>query len=1167
MRLLEIEIENYGIFSDRQLSLQPSFQLVYGENEAGKSTLLQLIRELLFGFPHRSPYAFANHYGKLAASARVELDDGTRLRFRRQKGRKDTVCGVVESSNEALDEAGLNTRLGNPHATLFHNVFAISLDELAAGEKSLIDANLSEALYGGGLGSVSSIQAIRDAVREEHESLYAPRATQRRMNQLIGQLRDQQRHLRQSAVRPADYERMRQELDEAKTRVEEAIRARETIRRRHGHVARLLQALGPWKQIDSLEKEKMELRVPCQFPDDGGEQLRQKRARINEFEDEAAAIDQEMHAFENRLSQLELAPDVLQHEQEISSLVQQIAKIERFQQEAPTLQQEADSIRDNVLGKLHSLEPNWGLEELDKRQVCLAQQESIEQMGQQRLELERRQAELQARLPSLISDVATFEERLTMLGEIPAHWELIGLLQKYPAYEQDVEKRDELESHQRKLSVEINTLRGKLDSPLGRRITNAEKLPVPLEAAVQEYRQRLDQAAEREMKQLQRVEEIRDTQLAKQGELDQLETAQDVPDIEEMRAKRAHRDVGWQLIRAKYVRGKPRDDEIEAWLPKDENSLPDVYESQVRDADDMADLRQKNSEIVARREQLIKELDRLERRRAEAQSQLQKLEDARQALLQEWSRQWASCPFDPLSPNVMLDWLRVHASLLERLEDQSVTHARIQELDARMGDFDDELAEAIPEMTGSIEVRIEETRRRVETKRSADIERQTIESKLPAKKREREQIEQELASLDQKQTEWENGWCELLAQCQFPADWNVSIATKVVSGIGEAQQQWHQVKQLERRLKEIAQELDSYSARVGPICSQLAPDLVDSSPELAVKQLHSRLDSAKHAQHEQKRLSEQLDQFRQRNGQIQERCGELQQTVQELYALADADSEASFHEVARQAARKKQIEDQVDSLKQQIRGIRGSEETATFHDALTNADEPELQLEQEQLSQDLERSEEAYRRANEQAGVQIDRMRQLEVERKTLEWQAAIENTSGELSSAVDRWAPLVLAERMINRAIEEFECEHQPRMLTDVGILLEKMTCGAYHAIRRKMDERGTLQIEDANGQTKDTGQLSRGTREQLYLAIRLAYIRHYCRQSESLPLILDDILVNFDDARARSTLEVLADMSESVQMLFLTCHQSTVDRIVSMFPNTEPFSLRQLSLEVVGA
>ena len=75
--------------------------------------------------------------------------------------------------------------------------------------------------------------------------------------------------------------------------------------------------------------------------------------------------------------------------------------------------------------------------------------------------------------------------------------------------------------------------------------------------------------------------------------------------------------------------------------------------------------------------------------------------------------------------------------------------------------------------------------------------------------------------------------------------------------------------------------------------------------------------------------------------------------------------------------------------------------------------------------------------------------------------------------------------------------------------------------------------------------------------MAIRLAYVLHYCRQTEPLPIIMDDVLVNFDAERSRATLEALRDVSREVQVVFFTCHSFFVDLVRDVFPEVEPVRL----------
>ena len=112
MRLIHLDIQSYGVFRNQDFDFGSGrFQLICGPNEAGKSTLLQAIRETLFGFPHQTRYQLFDD--EMAATAKLVLSDGRELRFRRRKGRKDPVAGEL-SDGALVDEAALADFLFEP---------------------------------------------------------------------------------------------------------------------------------------------------------------------------------------------------------------------------------------------------------------------------------------------------------------------------------------------------------------------------------------------------------------------------------------------------------------------------------------------------------------------------------------------------------------------------------------------------------------------------------------------------------------------------------------------------------------------------------------------------------------------------------------------------------------------------------------------------------------------------------------------------------------------------------------------------------------------------------------------------------------------------------------------------------------------------------------------
>jgi len=90
----------------------------------------------------------------------------------------------------------------------------------------------------------------------------------------------------------------------------------------------------------------------------------------------------------------------------------------------------------------------------------------------------------------------------------------------------------------------------------------------------------------------------------------------------------------------------------------------------------------------------------------------------------------------------------------------------------------------------------------------------------------------------------------------------------------------------------------------------------------------------------------------------------------------------------------------------------------------------------------------------------------------------------------------------------------------------------------------------------------LSRGTAEQLYLALRFGFIREYSKRSEPLPLIMDEILVNFDSPRAKATASVLADFSREHQILYFTCHPEAVALFREVDPKIPVMEIRDGTL-----
>ncbi|MDA7977738.1 MAG: AAA family ATPase [Pirellulales bacterium] len=149
------------------------------------------------------------------------------------------------------------------------------------------------------------------------------------------------------------------------------------------------------------------------------------------------------------------------------------------------------------------------------------------------------------------------------------------------------------------------------------------------------------------------------------------------------------------------------------------------------------------------------------------------------------------------------------------------------------------------------------------------------------------------------------------------------------------------------------------------------------------------------------------------------------------------------------------------------------------------------------------------------------------------------ESVDQQIRGLLRQWRVLATVHFLLARIRSRYERERQPETLREASGYFRTITQGAYVRVWTPLDE-DVLYVENDCDETIPLDQLSGGTREQLFLCLRLALVSGYAKRGIRLPIILDDVLVNFDARRARATTEVLRDFAERGHQVFLfTCHE----------------------------
>ncbi|HRI89801.1 MAG TPA: hypothetical protein PK869_16120, partial [Candidatus Hydrogenedentes bacterium] len=159
-----------------------------------------------------------------------------------------------------------------------------------------------------------------------------------------------------------------------------------------------------------------------------------------------------------------------------------------------------------------------------------------------------------------------------------------------------------------------------------------------------------------------------------------------------------------------------------------------------------------------------------------------------------------------------------------------------------------------------------------------------------------------------------------------------------------------------------------------------------------------------------------------------------------------------------------------------------------------------------------------------------------------------------EVNEIARRYARLRIASAVLRKTMDRYRQTAQGPVLGRASDVFARITAGSFQELRTGFDERDQQVIQGVRTGSVPLGveAMSEGTRDQLYLALRIGTLEHYLTQNEAMPLILDDILVNFDDERAAATLHVLAEVAQRTQVLFFTHHRHLIEIARNTLPPT---------------
>lgn len=389
-------------------------------------------------------------------------------------------------------------------------------------------------------------------------------------------------------------------------------------------------------------------------------------------------------------------------------------------------------------------------------------------------------------------------------------------------------------------------------------------------------------------------------------------------------------------------------------------------------------------------------------------------------------------------------------------------------------------------------------------------------------------------------------WKRALAQAGLPDHFSPRQVRRFLRRLQRIDALSGQLERRRRQQEQRRRELDALSERIAAIIASVGLPPGQPEPLARLDHLQQALEQEVRHRAQRDQLQRQFRQLRHQRRQLEGKVARLQrqrQTLLRSLGVAGEDELQRRLELSAQAAALRAGRGHLqERIAATLAQLADEQSVAALLDGPEAADPAARRGE---IADALAATEAALRRNYERRGQLDQQVRQHRHDRRLATRLLALGEVESRLQETLRRWRSILVTRHLLHGIRARIEAQRQPATLREASHYLARLTEGHYVRVWTPVDE-DILNVDDAAGNTLPVDVLSRGTREQLFLALRLAVVTALERRGAALPLVFDDVLVNFDAQRAQAAAELLRDFSrQGRQVLLMTCHE----HFLSMF------------------
>ncbi len=1149
MKIRTLNLAAFGPFTERKLVFDElGLHIVYGPNEAGKSSALRGLKALLYGIDERTLDNFNHANDKLRVYGHLQNADDRELAFGRRKGRKNTL---LSPDGEALDEQALAPYLQGVTPELFESLFGIDHQALVQGGNEILEqkGEVGQALFSASLGS-HTLHAVLGDLDDSAKNLFLPAGSKPLINSAIRTHADLRAEIRKCSLSSREWDEHRRILartEEELKRIQAELADHRAEINRLQRIQRVLPKLSKRRE---LFQELESLGDVVTLHDDFSGR---RRKAINALETAQAILGKaapRLEGLQQQLAGLSANRALLKQAENIEDLHARLGGHRKAKQDRPHLEAETKQLVADAESILKENRPDLEFKDIEQLRPVVAKRLPIANFG-------NKEAVLNARAEQVETSLRETEKRLQAArkerDEIAESSSTDALHRAITA----ARKQGELDASIQSTESQLKSQRAECVADLSRltlwqgELDEMAHLALPNRESIHQFEESYADLSKRIRRLEEKKDELIDALQDTTQRLDEIERVGEVPTEVSLKQARSERDAVWQLLRRQWIGCE--DVSVDANEYQSEGALPDAFENRLASAD-------KVSDRLRREADRVHTLAGLQAKQEGGQQQAQKVAEQLEATSAEkaqldsgWQELWAPCEIDPRTPREMRAWLDAFEKLRDQVAQLKLLRQKETELEQNRNTHLQRLnaqliqLESAASTSNELEIVLLECETLADNLNQAKRKRDTLSKEVKDRKSDVESLNEEHRLATGALEAWRAQWAAQMQSIGLRSETSPSEVDDFFENLRTLFSKLGEVEKLRIRIGAIDEDAAAFRTQVEAMAATIAPELGELPADDAVVRLNALLSENRSRHTKRQQIEEQVEQATQ---EIQDSNASIQTMTDRLDALcveAKCDGHPQLEAMERRSADYLRIKAEIDSIEQEILDAGEGSTIVELETQAEGIDPDSLPGRISELKNSIE--DELEPKRTELASAKGREEKELELmdgsdQAATLADQA--QATLAGIRSGAERYIQVKLAGKILRDQIERYRQENQGPLVKRASEHFSALTLGSFDGLRTDFNERDEPILAGfrSGGERVTVEGMSSGTRDQLYLALRLASLEKYMGSSEPMPLIVDDILVEFDDARSLAALNALAELSEKTQVILFTHHSRIVEQ-----------------------